>query len=64
MGVIKEGQASRVVLSYEFIDKLKNLNWDDVLDRDALQQFASEQVEQKISKPSQENQEDLKKLAE
>ncbi|XP_019246563.1 PREDICTED: uncharacterized protein LOC109226224 [Nicotiana attenuata] len=62
MRVIKEGQASRVVLSYEFIDKLKNVNWDDVLYRDALkQQFASQQ---KISKPSQENQDDLNKRAE
>lgn len=36
MRVIKDGEASRVVLSYEFIDKLKKLDWDNILKRDMM----------------------------
>ena len=36
MEVIKEGETSRVVLSYDFIDKLQKLNRDEVLLRNMI----------------------------
>jgi len=51
MKVIKEGEASRVVLSYEFIDKLKKLNWDEVLQNNMI---ISPQIDEKLSCTSQQ----------